>query len=170
MLKAKKELRVLGNIRGSGVRECPFGLPVTLACKSVGDAINRMQPLDEIASDKQDICKRDNRRIFRHYADGNKCPFADSIVEHRNVVNCDYGDSAAGIKEVALPASPSYPRIFNGLWPTGLFAYPVNFYSDNYESRQIFAGIYSIYASTGEINLGNSLIVPDPLLIELCKI
>jgi hypothetical protein len=163
-------LKKLAVIRGVGIRECPFGLPVTLACKTVGNAIDRMQPLEEIAPNKRDICKKANKRIFRHYADGKQCPYADSVIDHKNVTNCDYGDSAAGSHEVAFPASPVYPRIFNGLWPTGLFAYPINFYSDNYESRQIFSGIYSIYSHTGEINIKNGIIEPDPILIELTKI
>lgn len=163
-------LKKLAVIRGTGVRECPFGLPIISACKSAGDSITRMQPLDEVATGKQSICRTANRRIFRHYADGKQCAFADSIVESKNVTNCDYGDSAAGQHSVALPASSIYPKTFGGNWGTGLFAYPINFYYDNYESRQIFAGIYSIYSSTGEINLGKSAIQPDPILIELAKI
>lgn len=163
-------LKRLAVIRGSGIRECPFGLPITTACQTAGDAVTRMQPLDEVSPKKRDACKTANRRIFRHYANGTQCPFADSIVDSKNVVNCDYGDAAEGVHSVALPASPSYPRVFNGLWPTGLFAYPVNFYQDNYESRQIFSGIYSIYSQTGEINIRNGIIDPDPILIELTKI
>lgn len=163
-------LKKLAIIRGTGVRECPFGLPIISACQTAGDAISRMQALEEVPGNKRDACKTANKRIFRHYADGNQCKYADSIVEHKNVTNCDFGDNAAGVHDVALPASPVYPRIFNGLWPTGLFAYPINFYYDNYESRQIFSGIYSIYSHTGEINIRNGTIQPDSILIELTKI
>lgn len=163
-------LKKLAVIRGTSVRECPFGLPIISGCQTAGEAIGRMQPLSEIAPNKREVYKVANRRVFRHYADGKPCQFADSIVETKNVTNCDFGDTAAGVHDVPLPASPIYPRIFNGLWPTGLFAYPINFYYDNYESRQIFSGIYSIYSTTGEINIKNGIIEPDPILIELAKI
>ena len=163
-------LKKLAVIRGSGVRDCPYGLPIPSACKSVGDAIYRMQPLDEVADDRQSVFKTSNRRILRHYANQTPCPYSEGTIKGKPLVNCDFGDTAAGTKDIALPASPIYPTYFNSLWPTGLLGYPVNFYYDNWESRQIFSGIYTIYSKTGEVHLNGDAIDLDPILLELSKI
>jgi hypothetical protein len=82
-------------------------------------------------------------------------------------VNCDFGDTAAGQKSFPVPAAPDITNYFQGLWTSGLFAFPISYYGDNYSSRQIFAGIYQIYIKTGKVELSNVLLDQSILGTEL---
>ena len=161
-------LKRLATIRQDSADPCPFGLPIKLACQHAGESIYRMVPLESIPKEKQEKYKAANRKVYIHHNTGERCPFADKIVEEKNIVNCDYGDSAEGISDTPLRPSPFYSRVFQGLGQTGMFSYPNNFYWDNTDAQQLFNGIFSMYASTGEVLIQkHSLKEPDPNLIDL---
>lgn len=162
-------LKRLAVIRKENIRPCPFGLPIPTACKYAGDAIDRMQVLEEVEKEKRDGVKRSNKRIYVHSKTNERCPYADKIAEDHEAVHCDYGEGGERLRDFPLRPSPFYPRVFSGLGQTGLFSYPVDYYWDNPEARSLFTGIYSIYASTGEINIKKVAIKPDPILAELIQ-
>lgn len=162
-------LKKIAVIRKDTARTCPFGLPIPTACKNAGSSVDRMQALEEVDKEKRDRVRRANRRIYVHSKDGQRCPYADKIVEEHDSVHCDYGEGGERLRDFPLRPSPFYPRVFSGLGQTGLFAYPVDYYWDNPQARNLFTGIFSIYASTGEINIQKVAIKPDPVLAELTE-
>jgi len=162
-------LKRIAIIRKDTVRECPFGLPIVTACQNIGDAIGRLQVLEEVEKSKREKVRKANWRVYLNSKNGERCPYADKIAEDFDSVHCDYGEGGEGIRDVPLRPSPFYPRVFSGLGQTGLFSFPVNFYWDNNHAQNLFTGIYSIYAASGEVNIRKEAILPDPILAGLVK-
>lgn len=135
-------------IRGEGVRDCPFGLPVPDACNNVGDAINRMAPAEE-----NDKIKKANRLVYAYHKACKNCPYADKILPDYSKVDCSFGDTAAGKKSIPFTGSPLYPQTFHGIGLDGLYGFPLGFYADNNESRNLFFGLFSLlgHATTEEL-------------------
>ena len=69
------------------------------------------------------------------------------LTEHKKV-DCDFGDTAAGKKSVPFRGSPLYPKTFHGIGLDGLYGYPLGFYADNNESRNLFFGLFSLLGSS----------------------
>jgi hypothetical protein len=127
-------------IRGESVRDCPFGLPVPAACLNVGKAINRMAPVDE----KENISKA-NRLVYAYHKGCDKCPYADKVLEKQEKVDCDFGDNAAGMRSIPFRGSPMYSRTTVGVgMDDGMYGYPLGYYSNNNESRNLFFGLFSM--------------------------
>lgn len=139
-------------VRSPAIRMCPFGLDIAISCKNAGDSVLNMQPLLGVEKDKRRRVQRANRRVYRHHKTGERCPYADKIVEDKDIVHCDYGDNGEGIRDTPMRPSPYYPRVFSGLGQVGLYAYPVNYYIDHGDTQLLFDGVYNIYAQTGEID------------------
>jgi len=151
------------------VRACPMGLPIPLACHHAGNSVLHMQPLYEINEEKRAKIIKANKTVYRVHKTNARCIYADKIVDRKKAVHCDFGEGGEGIPDFAFRPSPYYPRIFSGLGQSGLFSYPIDFYSDNPSARQLFNGVFSTYASNGEINISNTKIIPDPILTDLVK-
>lgn len=132
----------LAVIRGDGLRECPFGLPISVACNTVGDAINRMAPISE-NGDKEKLTKANNL-VYLYHKNNTKCPYASKVLDNYNKVDCDYGDTAQGFGDPAWQGSPLYIQTFNGLDVAGLNSQPLGFYSENDISRNLFFGLFSL--------------------------
>jgi hypothetical protein len=144
MAKSEKVIK-LAIIRGDDIRECPFGLNITLACKYVGDGIHRMAPLDAAGNDKEekDKIKKANNIVYAYHKTGERCPYSDKILEIHNKVDCDFGDTGEGFHSTPFRGSPLYPQTFHGIGLDGLYGYPLGFYADNNESRNLFFGLFS---------------------------
>lgn len=163
-------MKKLAMIRAPGVRDCPFGLPIAVACHNAGDSVERMEPLKDVPKEQRERYKKSNRRVYRHHKENSRCKYADKIVEEKDIVNCDFGDTGEGISDFPIRPSPFYPRVFSGLGQSGLFSYPLNHYLDHSESQQLFDGIFYMYASSGEIPLRKtSSFEPDYHLISTYK-
>jgi hypothetical protein len=138
----------LAVIRDKKIKPCPFGLPVIGACKYAGDAVHRMAPLDATDDEeKKERLKKANTLVYIHHKTGNKCPFADKILEDHGKVDCDFGDTGQGQPHVPYRGSPLYPQTFTGIGLDGLYGYPLGFYADNNESRNLFFGLFSFLGS-----------------------
>lgn len=137
-------------IRSTSVRDCPFGLSVNISCKNVGDAIERMEPLDNIDKDSIERYRNSNRRIYRQHKTGERCMYADKIIDIGNAVHCDYGEPGEGIRDTPIKPSTTYITIFNSNLD-GLYSYPMSNYRDINESHQYFGNIYASYLQTGEV-------------------
>jgi hypothetical protein len=156
-------------IRKDTIRDCPFSLPVPVGCLYAGDAVDRMEATDDVPEYKKDPIRKANRRIYRHHKTSQRCPYADKIAVQHKAVHCDRGESGERLQDFAFRPSPFYPRVFSGLGQTGLFAYPVDSYWDNPGARSLFSGVYSIYASTGEIHIRKDNLTPDSILLGLTE-
>jgi hypothetical protein len=130
-----------------GGGNCPFGLPITEGCQFAGDSVSHMCPLKTISKDKQESVEKANKRVYIYYKTNTRCMYAANVIEEQKVVNCDFGDTAAGMSMPAFSGSPLYSQTFAGVGLDGLYAFPLGFYSDNNESRNLFQGLFSLVGS-----------------------
>lgn len=157
--------------KDQGQGSCPFGLPIIDGCKHAGDSVMHMCPLKMASKNKYDAIKKANMRVYLYYKTDNRCSYAANIVEKYNVVNCDFGDTGAGMSVPAFTGSPLYPQTFSGIGLDGLYAFPLGFYADNNESRNLFQGLFSlvgneIYEIIKEANIkeiSDKIINDEPL-------
>ena len=61
---------------------CPFGLPITIACKIIGKAIDKMKVVDD--GEEKDYCNMENNwyTMYYHMSDSSnhsRCPYAKAI-------------------------------------------------------------------------------------------
>lgn len=135
--------------------KCPYGLDITSACKDVGDAILTMTPLENFAGGAlEGQAAKKNKVIYHTQKLGERCPFANEIMEKFNKVDCSWGDTAAGEGVHYLTPSPLYPRTFIG---DGLEPGTPNKGQDIYDPRMYFDapergidvpyGLFSIFSS-----------------------
>ncbi|KKM62377.1 hypothetical protein LCGC14_1522280 [marine sediment metagenome] len=129
-------------IRGDNVRECPFGLPIPESCENAGEAIHRMA-----VTEGSDKLKRANRLVYAYHKEHKECRYADKILVEFKKVDCDFGDTAEGKKSTPFRGSPLFPRTFHGVGLDGIYGYPLGFYSDNSQSRNMFFGLFSLLGS-----------------------
>lgn len=128
-----------------GHKHCPFGLPIYQACKYAGSSVNNMVPLKSVEPNKVENSKKANLRVYLYSRTNKRCPYAATIVDDMDSVNCNFGDHASGTPmEHALVGSPLYPQQFTGFGLEGLHAFPLGFYVDNNTSRNLFTGIFSL--------------------------
>lgn len=133
--------------KDAGEGTCPFGLPITEACKNAGNSVTHMCPLETISKEKQETIEKANKRVYLYYKTSSRCIYASAIISNHNVVNCDFGDTAAGMGSPTFIGSPLYPQTFSGIGLDGLYAFPLGFYADNNESRNLFQGLFSLVGS-----------------------
>ena len=148
----------LAVIRDDRLRGCPFGLPIIEACQYAGDSIHRMAPIKTKDEEQKERLKKANSLVYIHHKTGKKCPFADKILEEHKKVDCDFGDTGQGQPHVPYRGSPLYPQTFSGIGLDGLYGYPLGFYADNNESRNLFFGLFSFLGSVekeGLIKMAN---------------
>jgi len=128
----------------NGLKKCPFGLPIIKGCACAGDSVSHMCPLVFVPEDKRDQVKKANARVYIYYKTGERCIYASNIMNNQDVVNCDFGDTAAGLGSVPFTGSPLYSQTFGGVGLDGLYAFPLGFYADNNSSRNLFQGLFSL--------------------------
>jgi hypothetical protein len=147
-------------IRGDCGKPCPFGLTIPNACRSVGDAILRMTPIEELNDEAaKDKYAKSNKIVYAYCKEHKPCKFADKIMDDKfHKVDCDYGDNAQGMKSPDWQGSPLYPQTFQGIGLNGLYGYPLGWYGDNSASRNLFFGLFSYLGSERYTNM-----------IKLCK-
>jgi len=141
-------------IRGKTTK-CPFGLPIVDGCKIAGglvadsnrSAILDMHPLESAESKEEaEEIADNNLEIMLMVEEYSKCPFADMVFEEKKSVDCKYDSKQSTIPagNVGLNGSPLYPHIMMGNMPEAQYGYPLDYYSDNNESRNVYYGIYSL--------------------------
>ena len=143
-----KKTKKTAYIRDNKNRFCPFGLPITDACKCVGKAVFKMAPLDAAKDDEQkERIKKANSLVYVYEKTGKRCTFADKVLDGFKKTDCDWADTGQGQKSVPFRGSPLYPQTFSGVNLSGLYGYPLGYYSDNNESRNLFFGLFSFLGS-----------------------
>lgn len=130
--------------KDQGDGSCPFGLPITEGCQHAGDSVANMCPLESISKEKREPIEKANKRVYLYYKTNGRCIYTANVLTDRGVVNCDFGDTAAGMSTPAFSGSPLYAQTFSGIGLDGLYAFPLGFYADNNESRNLFQGLFSL--------------------------
>jgi hypothetical protein len=133
-------------VRGEDTKKCPFGLPITSACKCAGDSVKRMVPVNEtedLSEEKKEEITELNRVIMVKYGCESRCIYADNIIEKFDKVDCDYGDTGAGMRDVNIDSSPLHINPLS-YGVDGIYSYPLGMYSDNNESRNLFYALFSL--------------------------
>jgi hypothetical protein len=133
-------------------KECPFGLSIPMACKSCGDTVQRMAPIDVLGdeAEKEEVVAliNANRKLCMLEADGQRCPFAGKIMEENDAVECNFDSATPGEGSYNLEPSKYYTRVYDQTSYDGLFSYPMGWYGDNNISRNTYYGIYSLQGNT----------------------
>lgn len=137
-------------IRTEEEKKCPFGLPIISACKNAGNSVMNMCPLETVNNEKYENIIKANKRIYIYYKTDNRCLYASNIIEKHNAVNCDFGDTAAGMPSPAFEGSPMYVQTFTGIGLNGFYAFPLGFYADYAASRNLFQGLFSLLGNKSE--------------------
>jgi hypothetical protein len=130
-----------------GSKRCPFGLPIPEGCEHAGDSVSYMCPAEAVPEDKGESVEKANKRVYIHYKTDSRCLYASNIIRGKGAVNCNFGDTGAGTHIPTLSGSPLYPQTFSGIGLDGLYAFPLGFYADNNESRNLFQGLFSLVGS-----------------------
>lgn len=135
----------LAVIRDSEEAQCPFGLPISQACRSVGEAIDKMQLIDIDADAKENrpIIERNLTTWSNNAAVPQRCAYAAHLFKTKpHYVDCNYGEADAGISQnVSFLGSPYYSQIGEGFGPGGLFNFPVTYHTDGSEYRNLYYGM-----------------------------
>ena len=141
-----KKLDKVAIIRGKDLRECPFRLPVNIACGCAGDSVSKMAPIDIADGDQKEEEKiaKGNKMVYVYAKTGERCTYADKILEVAGKVDCDFEDTGAGYQSTPFTGSPLYPRTFSGIGRESINSVPLGYYSDNNQSRNIFFGLFSL--------------------------
>lgn len=152
MTKKKKIVR-LAVIRSDNVIPCPFGLTVPYACKTVGELIHKMGPINILGPDssKDEIAEiaEANNHLLRWKSTGQRCPYAGKLFPDKDVVECNWESNAPGAQSGgSLMGSPFFYKHFSGTGLDGLYSYPMGYYTDNSIDRGLYYGMYSV-ESTG---------------------
>ncbi len=165
-------------IRGADKsKRCPFGLPITLACNNAGDSVTHMCPLESVPEEKRERVALADRRVYLYHKTGHRCLYAVNVMDEAQAVNCDFGDVGQGMQGPAFAGSPLYTQTFSGVGLDGLYAFPMGFYADNNESRNLFQGLFSLLGAhapaivkvamaEGEAELWGKLKRGEPLSAE----
>lgn len=149
-----KKLIKLAVIRTNEDDPCPFGLSIPFGCQSAGDHIDRMAPLEylgpEATEEEKSAISAANTRLLiwmlMYDTDETKeCKYANKLFTHKNIVNCNWGDTAAGQKSTGvLLGSPFYSKHFTDVSLDGLYSYPLGWHADYNISRNNYYGITTI--------------------------
>lgn len=161
----RKTCWIRGNEKG---KKCPFGLPITLACHNAGDSVTHMCPLEAVPVDWDAKTRLANKRVYLYYKTGQRCLYAVNVMDEARAVNCDFGDVGAGMGGVAFSGSPLYAQTFSGIGLDGLYAFPMGFYADNNESRNLFQGLFSLLGAAAPM-IVKVAIAEDATLWEKLK-
>lgn len=123
-------MRKLAIIRDNQTTICPFGLPIAASCKIAGDSVDQMQVIDFDNVDRQVVGR--NLEIMHSVSEPGRCKYAARLFkQHPYAVDCDWGDTAAGLSQsIPLMPSPYYTQIFEGLGMSGMYNYPTSYQSD----------------------------------------
>jgi len=141
-------------IRSPDGRKCPYGLEIAISCHNAGQSVDQMQVLDSLPAEKRDRCAASNRKVYRHHQNGERCVYADKIVEGKDFVHCDLGEPGERISDTPMRPAPYYPRVFNGLGQSGLYSWQMGDYTDYSGSYQLFDSLFfAMYASGWKIGI-----------------
>ena len=151
-----KKVVKLAVIRKEDADPCPFGLSIPFGCKHAGETIDKMAPLsiageDATLEEREKIAKANKKfytwQLMNSTEKPKPCKYAASIMDNQGAVDCNYSDTAPGVKGAPILGSPFYSRVMSGVGLDGLYSVPLGYYADFNISRNLYYGIYSIQAN-----------------------
>jgi hypothetical protein len=141
------------DVRGEGVKDCPFSLTIPRACKTAGNAVDKMTPTENLPDETKERFVKHNKLLFAYEREDKPCKYADKVLDDKfNKVDCDFGDNAAGTTSGTLEGSPLYPQLMHGISLDGLYGHPLGWYGDNTSARNLFFGLFSYLGSDESTN------------------
>ncbi len=141
-------MKKLAVIKTDESGDCPFGLPIAGACKTVGVAIMDMTPFyilppETSKTEVMDVVENNNN-LFLWKATGERCPYATKFFKDKEAVECNWGTATEGEEEGALPGSQFYPKQFTGVGVEGLYSYPGGYFMGYSLQDPLYNGSYSV--------------------------
>jgi len=137
-------IRKLAVIRENDDIRCPFLLPISQGCRSVGNAIDKMQAVnDDMSDEEQEKIKEQNLIIWGQASEPGRCKYAAHLFKQKpNFVDCNFGQIDAGVSpEVSFSGSPYYTQIGELFGIFGLYSYPLTYHTDGQEFRNLYYGL-----------------------------
>lgn len=90
--------------------ECPFGLSIPQTCSYAGDSVLDMDPIDS-----EEYCAVCNVSLYNYERSGERCIYADAVMNSNKAVDCNYGTVLAGQKSIKMfHGNPQYPKMWSG--------------------------------------------------------
>ena len=129
----------------SSPHKCPFGLSIKNGCANAGNSVLKMTPLDRVDDDEQEFQLQHNIAVYALNGEG-KCLYADQMIDEKDVVNCDFGDGAAGIESTSVVPAKTVPITAASFALTNYSAIPLNSYWEEHMGVNTGSNIYG-YAS-----------------------
>ena len=91
-------------------KECPFGLPIPMACSYAGDSILDMDP-----TNSEEFCSICNNTLYNYERSGERCIYADAVMANNKGVDCNFGTVTSGQRSVKMfHGNPQYPKMWSG--------------------------------------------------------
>jgi len=152
-MSKKKKIVKLAVLRENDNNPCPFGLPISFACKTAGDLVDKMAYTlimgPNTTSRERYMIATANLHLLMYNNPQIRCKFAGKLIETNNdIVECNWDSIVAGSHQKgALRGSPFYPKFFSGIGIDGLFSYPLGYYSDDSQSRHRYYGLFGLEGS-----------------------
>ncbi|KKN74483.1 hypothetical protein LCGC14_0390000 [marine sediment metagenome] len=146
--KKPKKIVKLAVIRSNDDTPCPFGLSIPYACRSAGELITQMAPVDvleDMTEEEKALIEKANKHLLMWKNPETRCIYAGKLFKDNDVVECNWLASDAGTSQRgALVGSPFYYKHYSGIGLDGLYSYPLGYYTDNSIDRGMYYGMYSL--------------------------
>lgn len=137
-------MKKISKILSAQYDKCPYGLPITHACKCAGNLVEKMFPIDLADENYKEAILKNNNDILNWQCKKEKCKYAHSLfLEKDNVVECGY-DQSGLVQNPGFNGSPLFTKMYGGIGLDGLYSYPLNYYSDNVPDRGLYYGKYNL--------------------------
>lgn len=123
-------------IRDNEGEICPFGFEIPFGCNNAGELVQYLKP-----ATSQELALQ-NYKILQENNPGEKCFYADKIIDTKKKVICQFPEEQ---DKIEMPTgSPLYYKPMSGTLMTGLMTFPLGYYNDNSLDRNYYYGYYSI--------------------------
>lgn len=135
-------MKKLAILRSNKDSSCPFGLPITLGCKNIGNSIEHLQLANKDDDEQNKEIIQQNLEILNEKIENGlnlePCPFSRKILKKHVICDLD------GEDENLMPVgSPLYHKPLSGASFFGAYMSPAGFYNDNSVDRN-YQTLYSI--------------------------
>lgn len=126
----------LSVIRENNTTSCPFGLNINSACKTAGHLVEDMTNVSALVDEPEDVISRvteQNLKILNDRGPQGRCLYSSRLFkENPNVVDCNFGDSAAGYLDPMIANIPEFEnQTLSGQNRYTLYTLPFGYVSDS---------------------------------------
>jgi hypothetical protein len=155
----EKKIVKLAIIRGDSKTACPYGLDIPNACGVAGACVDNMNPIEDVKDlseeDKEGIIKSNIRILTMNHSEKAKCKFANYIFKDKEMVECNFGDTGAGLGNANIN-SPAPLAQYLGV---GFYSLPLGFYNIDMTYNEGFQNYVNRYFASVDDSRGQENIV-----------